>query len=203
MADAVVLGTELDMRQMRAMERLFAECFSHLFSPFCGDERRLARAFRGALNPERMFAALADGEPVGFLLYSTCSPPYSLHLDPAAAKAEFGAAAGGAFASFTNKVYCDRNKVQYVNEIYVEFLGTAAEARGRGIATALLERVHAETWCDLWKLDVLESNAAARRLYEKLGYETTDIRYAALGRLVVKERTVYMERRRPDEESGE
>jgi GNAT superfamily N-acetyltransferase len=61
-------------------------------------------------------------------------------------------------------------RVWFVDVVYVR-----PEARGRGVGTALLQAAaeHAGPGAVL-ELEVLESNAGARRLYERLGYHTVD-----------------------------
>jgi GNAT superfamily N-acetyltransferase len=61
-------------------------------------------------------------------------------------------------------------RVWFVDVVYVR-----PEARGRGVGAALLQAAaeHAGPGTVL-ELEVLESNAGARRLYERLGYHTVD-----------------------------
>jgi GNAT superfamily N-acetyltransferase len=58
---------------------------------------------------------------------------------------------------------------------YVESLSVLPQARGRGVGTALLQRVeeHLAT-LDVFQLDItaVAANSGARRFYERAGYET-------------------------------
>jgi ribosomal protein S18 acetylase RimI-like enzyme len=57
--------------------------------------------------------------------------------------------------------------------LHMDGIAVAPEARGRGIGTRLLEAVHAfarEQGYAGVRLDVIDRNPAARRLYERLGY---------------------------------
>lgn len=199
MAENIVLGTELSDAELEAVEDAFIDCFGGLYAPFCKDKARLARAFRGSLNRERMFAALEDGHIKGFLLYSNVDPPFAMHLVPETVKGEFGAVAGGLFAAIMNRAYCDRAKVKYANEVYIEFLGVVDYERGRGVGERLLARIHEEPCYDTWRLDVLGKNLAAQRLYNRMGYVTTGIKNGLFNRLMIGDRTVYMERGLPGE----
>jgi GNAT superfamily N-acetyltransferase len=61
-------------------------------------------------------------------------------------------------------------RVWFVDVVYVR-----PEARGRGIGTALLQAAAEQAGPgSVLELEVLESNAGARRLYERLGYHTVD-----------------------------
>jgi hypothetical protein len=62
------------------------------------------------------------------------------------------------------------SRVWFVDVVYVR-----PEARGRGVGTDLI-RAAAEQLCSdaVLELDVLESNAGARRLYERLGFRTVE-----------------------------
>ena len=68
---------------------------------------------------------------------------------------------------------------RYVDAWHVMNVATAPEQRGRGIATALLERLFELTAADGrrgYTLEVRVSNEHAIRLYEKLGFRARGIR---------------------------
>jgi len=63
--------------------------------------------------------------------------------------------------------------------VYVDLLVVAPRWQSRGVGTMLLERVHAivrSRGIDTVELDVYEFNGSGLRLYEKMGYATTQRR---------------------------
>jgi len=68
---------------------------------------------------------------------------------------------------------------RYVDAWHVMNVAVATDFRGRGIATALLERLSEMTATDPqrgYTLEVRVSNVQAIRLYERLGFEARGIR---------------------------
>jgi ribosomal-protein-alanine N-acetyltransferase len=68
---------------------------------------------------------------------------------------------------------------RYVDAWHVMNVAVATDFRGRGIATALLERLFEMTATDPqrgYTLEVRVSNVQAIRLYERLGFEARGIR---------------------------
>jgi ribosomal protein S18 acetylase RimI-like enzyme len=65
-----------------------------------------------------------------------------------------------------------------VGELYIAGVAVSPEARGGGIGTRLLDESVAiahENRMRWLRLDVIESNARARALYERLGYKVTKV----------------------------
>jgi ribosomal protein S18 acetylase RimI-like enzyme len=52
----------------------------------------------------------------------------------------------------------------------VQDLAVAADAQGKGVGRALLDRVHDESRCAVVELAVLSANESALRFYERLGF---------------------------------
>jgi len=66
-----------------------------------------------------------------------------------------------------------------LDEVHINNLAVLPEVRRRGVATALLERVLADgaaKGAPRATLEVRQSNAAALRLYERLGFAVTAVR---------------------------
>jgi ribosomal protein S18 acetylase RimI-like enzyme len=64
------------------------------------------------------------------------------------------------------------------DELYVDGVAVAAEARGQGIGTLLMDEAAAiarETGKRWLRLDVISTNPRAQALYERLGYRVTKV----------------------------
>ncbi|GAP64817.1 acetyltransferase [Mizugakiibacter sediminis] len=93
---------------------------------------------------------------------------YRRHLDSASAAVLVATAAGRLLGSAV--LFFRRNS----RTARLYSLATAPEARGRGVAAALLasaERLARERRCHALRLEVRTGNVAARRLYERDGYQ--------------------------------
>lgn len=53
----------------------------------------------------------------------------------------------------------------------MEFVATAAEHRGKGVASAIIEHIVKVTPFSAYILEVADTNLAAVKLYEKLGFK--------------------------------
>ena len=63
-------------------------------------------------------------------------------------------------------------------EYYIEHLAVLPERRGQGVGTQLIEFAESQArtkWLKRVTLDVEIGNEAARRLYERLGFETIKV----------------------------
>ena len=66
-----------------------------------------------------------------------------------------------------------------LDEVHINNLAVRGDFRGRGVGTALLEHVHSgrrAPGAERATLEVRRSNAPARRLYERLGFEVAATR---------------------------
>ena len=87
-------------------------------------------------------------------------------------KEDFKTSISSVYVGFI-EIRADREK----RTCYIRALWTTPEARGRGVATRLMNvaSVYAkEKGCNTISLDVYDFNTEARALYEKLGYKEKD-----------------------------
>lgn len=82
----------------------------------------------------------------------------------------FGAAISDAWVGMAGFFTLQGEKVRHKGVLWGMYV--RPETRGRGIGAALAERViaHARTEVEILALSVIAENAAARRLYERLGF---------------------------------
>ena len=100
---------------------------------------------------------------------------YRKHIDSASARVLVAVDASGLLGKAV--MFFRRNSG--VARLYS--IAVADHARGRGLGEALLhavERASREAGCDRLRLEVRQDNAAAMRLYERLGYRRFAARHA-------------------------
>ncbi len=85
------------------------------------------------------------------------------------------------------------------NELKIESLAVSGEMRGQGIGTQLVNRVEqfaAENGYSLLSLDVVDTNVAAQKLYERLGFEVVKTtKFGGLTRSAGFTSSYYMQKR--------
>lgn len=140
-------------------------------APSAEDKRRLATALEHMFVPEQFYLALVDGEPAGI---ATCGDGTELAVRHS--WRELVGHLGLVKGTVATVVF--RHEFQKLptdpapGRAFVGFVATAERFRGRGIATAIMEHLLAQPHYDEYVLeDIADSNTAAIRLYQKLGYQ--------------------------------
>lgn len=157
--------------------RVFVDGYFDALRSLCRDRERWAAALAPAFVADRFWVALVDGEVLG--IAACCSPgTRAMHLDRDAFRAHLGRVRGSLAhrvmrGSFHHRVAMAEHAG------YVECVATAARARGRGIASALMEHIQTLPY-DRLLLEVADTNTGAVRLYERLGYHEVSRRTARL-----------------------
>ena len=129
--------------------RAFTDAFGHLYDP-----QDLAAFLDDHRAPE-LYAAAAD-DPCAMVLLAE----------------EDGAIAGYCTAAFGDR-FAERPDPQPLRPCVLGQLYCAAEATGRGVGAALLDRAIGEArarGCDAMQLSVYSENRGAQRFYQRFGF---------------------------------
>jgi ribosomal protein S18 acetylase RimI-like enzyme len=168
---------------------------------FLGPPERRRRIFAGAVARDRVIGAVADGRSLGFASFKFQGRgPYAPNFSKF--RAEYGAVAGFfLYLVFSYAEWRDRSA-----DVYLYGLNVVPEARRKGVATALLERVAAEALnagAQKIELEVGSHNEKAVQLYLSNGFVATKVLHLGpLGRwfpfasLTRMELTLHGERQR-------
>jgi ribosomal protein S18 acetylase RimI-like enzyme len=159
---------------------LYYEAFSAKMTPIMDEESALA-VFPGMINADQAIIALRDGEIVGMAnLESDAGPAFHLRLS------EFRRAFGLLKGFYRYLLFKFLTDAAPAGEVLVESLCVAAKARGQGVGTLLLEAVFAHARQHGYptvRLEVVDTNPRARRLYERMGFRALRTRcYPFTGR---------------------
>ena len=170
MSGGVEIRLGLPEPARRRAAELYETAFRQKLAPIVPDREELVAILADSIQPDRALVALAED---GLLLGLA-----GFHHDGRAFTS--GGTAGGVirrlgllrglravalFALFERK--------PRRGELLMDGIAVAAEAHGRGVGTRLLGRLfeHAsELGCERVRLDVIDVNPGARRLYERLGF---------------------------------
>lgn len=149
---------------------LYFEAFAGKLGGLLGRDGRGAAFFQRILNPDFAISALsADGDRLlGIAGFKTAEGSMTAGGlgDLTAIYGWFGTAWRAPFLALL-----ERDRVE--NQLLMDGIAVATEARGLGIGTALLEAIVREAGnrnLKTVRLDVIDSNPRARALYERFGF---------------------------------
>ncbi|HLT61367.1 MAG TPA: GNAT family N-acetyltransferase [Microlunatus sp.] len=165
----VVPAHELDSAP-RIISRIFVDGFGRHFGAFSRDPERLVRAFAHTFVIDLFHVALLNGEPAG-IAACTDGVRRCVISDGPTMRRELGPLRGTAAHLVFRSQFSAPIPDPRPRQGSIEFVATAAEHRGRGVATELISRLHLLPQYDSFVLaEVADSNTAALRVYHRLGY---------------------------------
>ena len=162
---------KLDFDPRPQMGKIFAEGFGHHFTAFSKDTTRLAKAFAHIFDLSHFYVAV-EGETITAI--SGCTAGFSpIKFDKKICRRELGFFRGWlAYFILTKHIVNHKFPFDFTPGMgRIEVVGTAVEFRGRGAAFGLLTHIMEVTPYTEYVLEVVDDNAPAIKLYEKLGFE--------------------------------
>ncbi len=147
---------------------VFLEGFGHMMK-FSKDNNELKSLFATAFHPSYIYACLENDKVLGILgiALNNIRP---IKLDYGKCVSIYGKLKGSIICKQMNSIF-QSQVVKKETDIYIDVLATTKKARGRGVATRLLE--YAFFSLPNYKecyIEVLSKNMNAKRLYEKSGF---------------------------------
>ncbi|MEM8644829.1 MAG: GNAT family N-acetyltransferase [Pseudomonadota bacterium] len=151
-----------------AATALYCEAFREKLAPFLGDQERSARFLAASLAPDRAFLAIKAGQVVGIAGFKVDGKGL---FEPGFARffAEYGVSAvlriGGLLLL---------ERAESPDVLLMDGIALSPSVRGQGIGSRLLDAIEAharELGKASIRLDVVDTNSGARRLYERFGFK--------------------------------
>jgi len=165
-------ANELPFDARPQLSRIFAESFyTHGLQYFSKDIDRLARALAHAFDLTAFYAAVEGEELMGIVGVTAKKPP-PIKLDKKILIRELGFFRGRLANWGLNKFMVNHQYPFPMHEKMgsIEFVATSAQHRGKGVASALVAHVMEQSGFDEYVLEVVDTNAGAIRVYERLGF---------------------------------
>ena len=167
--DTVSYDTGLEESERASAASLYYEAFRQKLGPILGTQGEALLA--QTLNPDRALVARLDGKLVGIAGVEFGGKAL-VGVNWRALRRVYGVLSGS--ARLVALALFDRSAAP--GELLMDGIVVAPEARGQGVGSALLEMV-----CDLARsegfsqvrLDVVDTNPGAQRLYERRGFVAT------------------------------
>ncbi|MGL5480035.1 MAG: GNAT family N-acetyltransferase [Clostridium sp.] len=169
MGNKIVKLSELDNSNLEEVNKIFEECFGHMFSGFTKDLDKLSKCFIESFIKDMVYVYLEEDKALGFISASSVSGR-AIKINKKLFKETFGKARGSIFCWQIDKIMT-KVIVKSENECYIDFLGVSKGARRKGIGQTLLNYIHKDNRYDKYILEVLSKNPNAKALYEKVGYK--------------------------------
>jgi ribosomal protein S18 acetylase RimI-like enzyme len=161
---------KLDARQQ--ISRVFAVGFYQWLQYFSKDEERLALALAHMFDLSKFWIA-AEGETVAAITACTDGVKSPILLNKSELKRHLGLIRGSLAYSML-KTHLQEHNYPFAlgpQTGSIEFVATAPEYRGRGVAGTLVEHVMRTCGYAEYVLEVADTNTTAVRLYERLGFK--------------------------------
>ncbi len=168
MSHDITIHLGVPEEHVAAATALYCEAFREKLAPFLGDQERAARFLATSLAPDRAFLALDGNQVVGLAGFKVdgkglYEPEFGRFF------AEYGLSG---LMRIAGLLLLERAESPDV--LLMDGIAVSPSVRGRGIGTRLLRAIEAHAR-DLGKtsirLDVVDTNPGAKRLYERFGFE--------------------------------
>lgn len=169
MGSKIVKLSELDNSNLEEVNKIFEECFGHMFTGFTKDLDKLSKCFIESFIKDMVYVYLEEDKALGFIAASSVSGR-AIKINKKLFKETFGKARGSTFCWQIDKIMT-KVIVKSEKECYVDFLGVSKGARRKGIGQTLLNYIHKDKRYEKYILEVLSKNPNAKALYEKVGYK--------------------------------
>lgn len=171
---------DLDDSSAEQATQVFVDGFYQHLKMFSDNKTVLVKALQHSLVREQFFVALHNKQVVSITAYST-NRKRSIAFDKTVLQREFGKLKGWLCYTFLSKEL--QKPLRIANhQCYIESVATAPEARGKGAAFALQNYIFEQLKYEEFILEVVDTNPAAIKLYERLGYVVFDKRKQKLFR---------------------
>ncbi len=153
--------------------RLYDEAFSQKLAPIMPDRERRQALLSESLDPERAIVVLGEGQLLGLAGFHHDGRSLSGAIDWQGLRRHVGL--WGALRATLVATLLERAPAP--GELLMDGICVAPDARGRGLGTRLLRALcdhGAHLGIDRIRLDVIDTNPRARRLYEREGFVATE-----------------------------
>lgn len=164
---SILQYSQLNEKQKLEAVEIFIDGFGHLMK-FSKDREVTKALFLPALNPVYVYALLEEETVLGMVGLGT-NKIRPIKLPIGICKEVFGNFKGTLICKQVNSVF-QSQAVKGDTDLYIDVLASSQQARGKGVATRLLQHSFDLPGYENYYIDVLSKNVNAKRLYEKMGF---------------------------------
>ncbi|MFQ6006807.1 MAG: GNAT family N-acetyltransferase [Woeseia sp.] len=168
----VIFEHGLSEAHLNDAAELYESAFGHKLSRAIPNQADRVSLISGGFESEFAITAIDDNRLVGLAGYHTSAGSLTSGISGRSIIGKLGLIRGGWACLFLN--FYERAPAP--GELLMDGIAVHPDYRGCGIGTELLRRIvscASENSYTTVRLDVVDTNAAARRLYEQFGFEVT------------------------------
>ena len=167
----IVKADKVDFDVRKQMSEIFSEGFSQWLVFFSKDKNKIAKAFAHMFVLNQFYVAIANNK-VGGMTACTDGADRSVRLNKKELRKHLGFFKGSMAGIFLKKEFEAPFEEFPPNTGSIEFVGTASEFRGQGVAFQIIKHIIENTpYNDYVIEEVADTNTSAMNLYNKLGFE--------------------------------
>lgn len=153
----------------RKISEIFVECFGQHFTFLTKDTNKLVAAFEHMFYTDVFYVALIDGKVAGITAL-TDGKESCINENKKELRKHLGYVKGTLFYQIFQHEFHKPAMLTGDGIASVEFVATASEYRGKGVASAIIHHLFAFPQYQDYVLEAADTNINAVRLYEKLGF---------------------------------
>ncbi|AZU62434.1 GNAT family N-acetyltransferase [Neobacillus mesonae] len=167
----IVKADKVDFDVRKQMSEIFSEGFSQWLVFFSKDKNKIAKAFAHMFVLNQFYVAVANNKIAG-MTACTDGADRSVRLNKKELRKHLGLFKGSMAGIFLRKEFEAPFEEFPPNTGSIEFVGTASEFRGQGVASQIIKHIIENTpYNDYVIEEVADTNTSAMNLYNKLGFE--------------------------------
>ena len=167
----IVKADEVDLDVRTQMSEIFAEGFTQWLVFFSKDKNIIAKAFAHMFVLDQFYIAIANDKVAG-VTACTDGKTSSVRLNKKELRKHLGFFKGSMAGIFLKKEFEAPFENSPPNTGSIEFVGTAPEFRGQGVASQIIQHIFENTTYNNYVIEeVADTNTPAMNLYKKLGFE--------------------------------
>lgn len=175
----IVVQKGIGNEHRAALAEIFYDAFGRKLQPALGKRETALQILQEDIKPENVVVALDEsGEILGLVVLKHKGSPPFFDLRFSTLKKHYGFF--GAVYRVLVALILHTPEIANDKELMIESIAVAPKSRGLGIGTTLLNYVKElgrTAGYKIIKLQVIDVNVAARKLYEREGYEVTKKHY--------------------------
>ncbi len=159
---------ENSQQAQKQIAEIAADAYWEEISQLCNDRAKMIAAMQGGYHVEYFYIAYEGDNAVGV---AACCPPghRAIEINPERMRCALGDELGQVAGEIMQNEFGTPHDFG-PDSGYIEFVGTAKCAQGKGVATALTKNIMETAPYKRLVLEVADTNTVAIGLYTKLGF---------------------------------
>lgn len=157
-----------------AAARLFYDAFGHKLRPIVGEEKSGVAIIQDGISAAHCVCAYSGDQLIGIAGFRHMRQQF-VYVRRSALIREFGLASG--LVRFV--LFAVTNRLPKPRELMMDGIAVQSLSRGRGVGTQMFDTLQhfarQQGYCSI-RLDVIDTNPNARRLYERVGFVARETR---------------------------